>query len=253
MVNPVIEPRTYRREMGEGRFLSFTIGYKETDLWIGIDPVSYREEMKEFCYERIKHYRIALENYLLLDPEYGSSLIPYQTNSYAHDLANKMAWAAQKANVGPMAAVAGAFAQQLGFDLLSNFKINELAIENGGDIFLHLINPLVLSIFAGKSPLSERIGIEIPKDMGSIGVCTSSGTVGPSLSFGKADAVMVACKDAALADAWSTSLGNRVQGADNLNDTIIFTEQIKEILSVVIVCEGKVGIRGIFDLKLIKK
>lgn len=253
MVNSGIEPRTYRQEMGEGRFHSFTTGYKETDLWIGIDPDSYREEMKEFCFERIKHYRTLLENYLLLDPAYGSSLIPYHTKSSAPELAIRMALAANKANVGPMAAVAGAFAQQLGIDLLNHYKMNELAIENGGDIFLHLLNPMVLSIFAGNSPLSERIGIEIPKDMGSIGVCTSSGTVGPSLSLGKADAVMVACKDAALADAWATSLGNRVQVADNISSTIIFTEQIKEILSVVIICEGKVGIRGIFDLKLIKK
>jgi hypothetical protein len=83
-------------------------------------------------------------------------------------------------------------------------------------------------------------------------VCTSSGTVGPSLSFGKADAVMVACKDAALADAWATSLGNRVQTTEDIDIVLKFTEQIKEILSLVIICGGKVGIRGIFDLKLIK-
>ena len=32
----------------------------------------------------------------------------------------------------------------------------------------------------------------------------------------------------------------------------IFTEKIKEILSIVIICGGKMGIRGIFDLKFIK-
>lgn len=238
--------------MGESRFRSFTTGYKETDLWIGIDPDSFHEEMKDFCFERIKIYRGELETYLTRDPEFGLSLKPYPTNQYTPDLALKMASAAKKAKVGPMAAVAGAFAQQLGNDLMDNFKINEIAIENGGDIFLHLINPLILSIFAGKSPLSGKIGIEIPAKTGNIGVCTSSGTVGPSLSFGKADAVMVACKDAALADAWATSLGNRVQTADDIDIVLKFTEQIKEILSVVIICDGKVGIRGIFDLKLIK-
>jgi ApbE superfamily uncharacterized protein (UPF0280 family) len=238
--------------MGEGRFRTFTTGYKETDLWIGIDPDSFQDEMKVFCFDRIKFYRTELENYLAVDPEYGLSLKPYQTNRYAPELALKMAKTAQQANVGPMAAVAGAFAQQLGNDLMNNFEINVIAIENGGDVFLHLINPIIMSIFAGNSPLSGKIGIEIPGNTGSIGVCTSSGTVGPSLSFGKADAVMVACKDAALADAWATSLGNRVQTAEDIDIVLKFAEQIKEILSLVIICDGKVGIRGIFDLKLTK-
>jgi len=238
--------------MGEGRFRSFTTGYKETDLWIGIDPGSFQEEMRAFCLERIKIYRNELEDYLTIDPEFGRSLMPYQANQHAPGLADKMAIAARQANVGPMAAVAGAFAQQLGNDLMNTYQINEIAIENGGDIYLYLLNPLILSIFAGNSPLSGKIGIEIPGDTGSIGVCTSSGTVGPSMSFGRADAVMVACKDTALADAWATSLGNRVQTADDIDRILKFTEQIKKILSVVIICDGKVGIRGIFDLKLIK-
>jgi hypothetical protein len=238
--------------MGEGRFRSFTTGYKETDLWIGVDPESFRDDMKAFCFDKIKIYRTELENYLAADPEFGFTLKPHQIKNEAPKIALAMATAAKKANVGPMATVAGAFAQQLGKDLMDNFKINEIAIENGGDIFLHLINPIIMSIFAGNSPLSGKIGIEIPKKTGSIGVCTSAGTVGPSLSFGKADAVMVACKDAALADAWATSLGNRVQTAEDIDIVLKISEQIKEILSLVIICDGKVGIRGIFDLKLTK-
>ena len=238
--------------MGEGRFRSFTIGYKETDLWIGVDPESYQDKMKAFCFDKIKIYRTEIENYLAADPEFGFTLKPHQIKNYAPQIASVMAAAATKANVGPMAAVAGAFARQLGTDLMNNFKINEIAIENGGDIFLHLINPIIMSIFAGDSPLSGKIGIEIPKKTGSIGVCTSAGTVGPSLSFGKADAVMVACKDTALADAWATSLGNRVQTAEDIDIVLKLTEQIQELLSIVIICDGKVGIRGIFDLKLTK-
>ena len=248
----MIEPRTYRHEMGAGRFRSFTTGYKDTDLWIGIDPGSYHEEMKDFCQESIKNYRNELEMYLAREPEFGRSLIPCSINQYTPDLAITMAKAAKKANVGPMAAVAGAFAQQLGNDLLNNFNIQELAIENGGDIFLNLINPFILSIFAGNSPLSGKVGIEIPRNAGKMGVCTSSGTVGPSLSFGKAEAVMVACKDAALADAWATSLANRVQTAEDIDITLKYTEQIKDLLSIVIICNGCIGIRGRFDLKLIK-
>jgi uncharacterized protein len=237
--------------MGEGRFTSFTTGYKDTDLWIGVDPESYRKEMKEFCYERIKLYRIELENWLVIDPEFGKSLVPYKPSASCPEMGSIMALAGKKAGVGPMAAVAGAFSERLGNDLKNNFGIGEMAIENGGDIFLLISDPMILSIYAGNSPLSGKIGIQIPEGTGRIGVCTSSGTVGPSLSFGKADAVMVACKSTALADAWATALGNQVKKSDDIDAVLKFTEHISEILSVVIICEGRVGIRGKFEMKII--
>lgn len=237
--------------MGAGRFTSFTTGYKDTDLWIGIDPLSFRDDMKGFCFDRIKDYRTELENYLILDPQFGKSLVPHFPLSSAPELAKIMAMAARKADVGPMAAVAGAFSEMLGNDLMRGFEIKELAIENGGDIFLFLDESLILSVYAGNDPLSGKIGIEIPKKTGRIGVCTSSGKVGPSLSFGKADAIMVACKDTALADSWATSLGNRVLKSEDIDKVLRYSEKIHEILSLVIICDGKVGIRGDFEMKLI--
>ena len=63
---------------------------------------------------------------------------------------------------------------------------------------------------AGRSPLSHKVGIRIKPDQQTWGVCTSSGTVGPSLSLGRADAACVVAPDTALADACATALGNRV-------------------------------------------
>jgi ApbE superfamily uncharacterized protein (UPF0280 family) len=237
--------------MGEGRFTSFTTGYKDTDLWIGIDPESYRVEMKSFCLEKIRSYRMELENYLIQDHQFGKTLSSWKTLPSAPELAQTMAIAASRAGVGPMAAVAGAFSEKLGQDLMSNYAIRELAIENGGDIFLFLAESLILSVYAGKDPLSGKVGIELPKKIGAIGVCTSAGKVGPSLSFGKADAVMVACSETAQADAWATALGNRIQTSDDIDKVLKFSETFREILSVVIICDGKLGIRGDFDLKII--
>ncbi len=237
--------------MGEGRFTSFITGYKDTDLWIGVDPSSFCKGMKEFCYERIRSYRVELENYLVSDPLFGKTLSPYRPLPEAPEMALVMAEAGKKAGVGPMAAVAGVFSERLGNDLMKQFEMKELAIENGGDIFLFLTDSLIMSVYAGNDPLSGKIGILIPENIGRIGVCTSSGKVGPSLSFGKADAAMVACKNTALADAWATSIGNRVKKAEDIDDVLKFTEKIEEILSVVIVCDGKMGIRGEFELKII--
>lgn len=238
--------------MGEGRFHYFPVGYKDTDLWIGVDGPEFTEDLPRYSLERIKHYRKLLEEYLLTDPDFGRSLIPYPPKANAPEIAIKMAEAARKADVGPMAAVAGAFAEFIGDDLIRNFNLTEIVVENGGDIFLKINHPVTLSVFAGNSPLSGKIGIEIPESVDRIGVCTSAGKVGPSLSFGKADAVMVACDNTALADAWATSLANRIKSAADIDNTIIETEKIDEIRSVVMICDEKIGIRGEFEMKLIR-
>lgn len=109
-----------------------------------------------------------------------------------------------------------------------------------------------MSVYAGNSPLSEKIGIEIQASESPLGVCTSAGTVGPSISFGKADAVMIICRNTALADAFATGFGNRVKTPEDVQKVIGETEYYPEILSAVIICRDKIGIRGKFEMKLIK-
>jgi uncharacterized protein len=163
-----------------------------------------------------------------------------------------MAAASEIAGVGPMAAVAGLFAREVGEAILKNFSVEEMVIENGGDIFVLLKNELVLSVFAGDSPLSERIGLVIPSETGKIGICTSAGTVGPSLSFGKADAVVVICEDAVLADAFATAFGNKVKSPNDVEKVINLSEKYPEILSLLIICEDKIGIKGDFEMRILK-
>ena len=116
------------------------------------------------------------------------------------------------ANVGPMAAVAGAMAEFVSKDLLKISK--QVIVENGGDIYLATSRERTIGIYAGTSPLSMKLGITISPEDSPLGVCTSSGTVGPSLSFGKADAVCILSKSAALADAAATAVGNVVRGEE---------------------------------------
>lgn len=248
----MIEQRTYRNQFSQQRFRTFTVNYKETDLWIGVDPDSFQEEMKTVALSKVKELRLLLENYLLTDPVFGKTFDPHQVEPNAPEIVKVMAHAAKQAHVGPMAAVAGAFSETVGHKLLEHFNIQELVVENGGDIFLKINRNLLLSVFAGNSPLSEKIGIEIPADESPLGVCTSAGTVGPSVSFGKADAAMIACKSTALADAFATGFGNRVKTPDDVQAVIHQTEQFLEILSAVLICRDKIGIRGKFEMKLIK-
>lgn len=236
--------------MGKERFRSFTVSYLDTDLWIGVNASSECciSEMHDFVLNEIQKIRSILELHIDTNKDFGDSLVPIQTQAKAPLICQEMIEAGCRANVGPMAAVAGAFAHVVGKQLKKSFSLKEVAVENGGDIYLDIEEDLVMSIFAGKSPLSEKVGIRIPKGIGELGVCTSAGTVGHSLSFGKADAVVIACKNTALADAYATGFANKVQSSKDIELVLDLIEKEEEILSAVIICEGMLGIRGDFDL-----
>lgn len=244
--------RTYRKQFNSLRFSSFEVKYKETDLWIGIDTASFKEEMKTLAATKTEELRKKLDTYIEMEPFFKKSLKPFSPAETAPTEAKAMAAATEIAGVGPMAAVAGLFAREIGEAILQNFSVEEMVIENGGDIFAVIKNEIVLSVFAGESPLSERIGLVIPADTGKIGICTSAGTVGPSISFGKADAVVVICKDAVLADAFATGFGNKVKSPNDVEKVINQSEKFPEILSMLIVCDDKVGIRGDFEIRFLK-
>jgi ApbE superfamily uncharacterized protein (UPF0280 family) len=156
--------------------------------------------------------------------------------------------ASNAAGVGPMAAVAGAVAEEVGRGVAREFGCREVLVENGGDLWLRFERPIDVSVFAGASPLSERVGVSIPVELSPLGVCTSSGTVGPSLSLGCADAAMVACASAALADAWATTVGNAVAQAKDIEAALALAEGHTDIISVLVVKDDRMGICGSLPL-----
>jgi len=252
MDNPKYQPRNYRQKFNNLRFTGFQVSYLETDLWIGVDPGSYRETMKRVTESRIIELRQTLDDYIASDPGFATSLTPFRPSKAAPPEVKELTGASSLAGIGPMASVAGLFSREAGKVICENFPVKELVVENGGDIFVLLKEELVLSVFAGDSPLSEKVGMIIPAEMKEIGICTSSGTVGPSLSFGQADAVAVVCKDVLLADAFATALGNKVKSPESIHRVLEISEKFPEIIAVVIICEDKVGVRGELEIKLLK-
>jgi hypothetical protein len=243
-----IQPRFYRNLINQKRFKSFVAGYKDSDLWVGIDATSFSERIPAFVQDRLVELRKSIELYIYRHPAFASSFEPLSLKANPPDIAVVMARAAQKAGTGPMAAVAGAFAENIGKAVCKNFNINEIVVENGGDLFLKIQKDLVLSVYAGHSPLSGKIGLKIPAKQSPLGICTSAGTVGPSISFGKADAVVVASPDTALADAMATSIGNRVNISEDIEQALRKYSPTMNMKSLLIVCNDKLGIKGEFEL-----
>jgi len=184
---------------------------KETDLQI----LTNKPIDKNFLKERVQAYRWAIENYIIKDKRFLTTLKPLAVELNAAPIVKEMAACAKKADVGPMAAVAGAVAGYLGKDLLrTGYK--DVIIENGGDIFLKTTQARVIGIYAGRSKLWNKLGIKVkPKDT-PMGICTSSGTIGHSLSFGSADSVIILSKNASLADAVATATANRINSKNDL-------------------------------------
>jgi len=181
--------------------------YKETDVLIKADS---REAIDEAKRSIIRH-RNDLERYIARNPMFRTSLEPIDVEVGAPKIAKLMAEAGRLADVGPMAAVAGTLAQLAVEDAVAAGAKN-IVVENGGDIFIHGNRPYTVAIHAGESPLSNKIALEIDAARLPLGVCTSSATVGPSLSFGEADAVTVLAKSGALADAAATAICNETRG-----------------------------------------
>ena len=245
------EPRTYRQSFNPSRFASFTVQYLETDLWIGVDHPSFHKEIAELAQEEVVKLRTGMDHYILRQPLFKTSLVPVRVLAGAAGEIVEMAHAGMHTGTGPMASVAGMFAWHVGEKIRHRFEVKEVIVENGGDYYIGLKEDLLMTIYAGNSPLSEKIAVIIPAGETPCGVCTSSGTVGPSLSFGKADAVMVACYSPVLADAWATALANRVKTPGDIEDVLTFSEQFPEILSLVIICGDKTGFRGNFEVRFV--
>jgi ApbE superfamily uncharacterized protein (UPF0280 family) len=157
-----------------------------------------------------------------------------------------MAQAARLANVGPMAAVAGAVAEMVGERLLQ--WSSEVIVENGGDIFLMIRGMRKIGIYAGESAFTGKLAIEVEPGQTPLGVCTSSGKVGPSLSLGMADAAVVLAPSAALADAAATAIGNRVRSAEDIEAALDFGQSIKGVTGIIIITGDRMGARG--DVRL---
>lgn len=242
--------RTYRNHFRKDRWTYFTAIYKETDLCIGIDKNSWHPDIPGFCNQYIRNLRTEMDQWLIKHPGYAQALVPYATPASAPQIFQEMAAVAQKSGIGPMSAVAGAVAEKVGQALKKQFGSREIIVENGGDIYADIAEDLDISVFAGTSPLSEKTGLHIESAFAPLGICTSSGTIGPSLSFGKADAVMIVCRDVKAADTYATAFANKIQTAEDIPDCINQIRQQHDILAAIAIKDEKIGICGQFELKL---
>ncbi len=239
--------RAYREMFRQDDLVHFQVVVHQTDLNIGVRRERFSPELARWVEKFVREQRALLERYIEEDSAFLHSLFPCELKPGAPPIVTDMAEAAQVAGVGPMAAVAGAFAQYVGQALAKRSK--DVIVENGGDIYLRSTRRRRIGIFAGKSPLSNRIALEIRPEDTPLGICTSSGTVGHSLSYGRADAVVLLSPSAILADAVATSVGNMIKNKEELQKTAEYATAIDGITGAVVIKDDRLAASG--KLKLV--
>ncbi|RLC23426.1 MAG: UPF0280 family protein [Deltaproteobacteria bacterium] len=233
--------RAYRRKARAPGLVSFRVQVRETDLWVSAG-VNLEKETRD----RVFQCRRQIEAYIRDHPDFVTTLSPYRRDPFAPPLVKEMIRVTGPLGVGPMASVAGAIAQCVGTGLLD--LTPQVIVENGGDVFLRADRPVTVSIFAGKSPLSGRFGILIrEKDM-PLGICSSSASIGHSLSMGIADAACILSPSAALADAAATALGNRVRRKRDLSAAADWASRVAGVSGGVLIVQDRMATWGAVEL-----
>jgi ApbE superfamily uncharacterized protein (UPF0280 family) len=225
--------RKYRNLIEGKDLIPFQVKEEESNLYIRAN-----QELSFYTRHMLSNFRRQIESYIDSHTLFKSTLLPYSQDKKAPEIIKSMIHTTALCGVGPMASVAGAS--------------SEVIVENGGDIFIKSNKVRKVSVFAGNSPFSQRIILKIEAQKNYVGVCTSSGTVGPSLSFGKADAVTVISDSVLLADAVATAVGNIINTRKDIEKGLIYTQKIKGVKGVVIIKDDKMGLWGDINFTVTK-
>ena len=241
------QERSYRYKTKGHALIEQTLIQNESDL-----QIYSNENVVDVADHHLKVIRSVLKEHIVKRPDFENSLKPLKIEGKdegPHPYVLKMYHASFQAGVGPMAAVAGSVSEYVGRSILANSPaLTDILIENGGDIFLKTSVERRILVHAGESPLSEKLALKIKPEMTPCGICTSSGTVGHSLSFGKADAVVVISKDTCLADAMATSVGNLIQTSADIEKGIAFASQIEGVEGLLIIVGNTMGAWGQIEI-----
>ncbi|MDO9229656.1 MAG: UPF0280 family protein [Syntrophales bacterium] len=213
-----------------------TFIHKEAVLRICCEPF-------EAVTREIVRQRAILEDYIRRHPHFQHALQPVAARADAPEVARRMARAANRVGVGPMAAVAGAMAQ-LAVEAALRAGAEEAIVDNGGDIYLQTVEPVIIGLYPGESGQIGRLAFSLQARDTPLSICSSSGKMGHSLSLGQCDLATVVAKDAALADAAATLAANLVKAVCDVEPALNQMVSIDGVSGVMIVKNGHVGLAG---------
>ena len=231
----------YRRSIAATDLVRSLVVVKETDLLVLSET-----DISDLVRDIVLTQRDRLERYIARNPSFQDSLLPISVSATAPGIVKAMALAGQAAGVGPMAAVAGAVCETIAIGVGEGSR--ELILENGGDLYVASARDRIVGVFVGKEVRGGGIGLRVAPEQTPIGICTSSGRFGHSLSLGDSAAATVLARSCALADAAATAVGNRVRGSHGIREGLAAARDIPGVLGVVVMRDGQLGAWGDIEI-----
>ena len=154
------------------------IDIEETHIRLTTDISNH--DLKHFIY----NLRFDLKAHINRNQDFLLSMEPigkYDDN--LSEIICRMYESSSHADVGPMACVAGTISE-LSLDYLIGNGSSYSIVENGGDIALVNDTKVLCGIYSNNQVLGNSIAFEIKPRKKQLGICTSSGKIGHSISFG---------------------------------------------------------------------
>ena len=232
----------YTRHDGEQ---AFQVVVEETDLHVTA-CCDLTQEVGAYVAE----LRGQLKAFISLHPEFQESLTPVAVPERSSEIIKRMANATAIAGVGPMAAVAGTISQMV-CERFADYS-SELVVENGGDVFMMSTKNRVAGLLPDPHS-SATVGVVVHAKEFPVAICSSSATIGHSLSLGKGELVAVRSIDGSLADACATALCNTIKNARDVEKVTEQAEAFAQygIEGVFAQCDGRIGLWGKMELAVV--
>ncbi len=237
----------YRNLMLDGdRFFQLAeITYIMSNILLGREGTgAFPAKLAESAERKLRSLYRQLEGYIGRYPLFHTTLDPWRQRG-EQGVVNRMIEASIPAEVGPMAAVAGAFADEI-LEAMPDCA-EHLFVENGGDVALRSSREMSVMIHAGDGTFPPKVTILLPP--GRWGIASSSGKWGHSFSMGTADMVTVVAARAAVADALATAIANRIKPDCDPEAIIAEVYPLSALRAVAVFWEGRLWYRGDFRLQ----
>jgi ApbE superfamily uncharacterized protein (UPF0280 family) len=233
--------RFYRLYSSSGKWSTYNVKLHTSDLYIRA-----RNDISAKAGEVLAEAREEIEKHIKVNPAFLTSLEPVPEHVNSGEIVSAMYKASKAAGTGPMAAVAGAVAEYTGKNLLP-FS-DEIIVENGGDIWMNINNPVTIGIYCNNIYFKNRLAIKISGTENPCSVCTSSSRIGHSISFGRADSATVIACSGPLADAVATETCNRVKSQSHIEEALNFALSVAGVQGCLIVMGDRIAALGDIEL-----
>lgn len=216
--------------------MRFDLSYRESILRVVCD-----DGLRDAAFDAMMEARYSVEAKISQDSFFGITYDPYPSSPGDDDVIRRMCDASAVAGVGPMAGVAGAVALHVAERLISEGSSHAI-VENGGDIAFYSPEPRLVGIFADH-PVFRDLAFSVSSDR-IVGICSSSRTVGPSVSLGSSSISTVFADDVVLADCCATALGNLVRDESHIQDAVRDIGSREGVSGCMACCGDKVAMFG---------